>query len=44
MPIEADIYKILSDLAREIEQIKTTQDRVIVPQSNESIKRWKEYD
>ena len=44
MPSEADIYKILSDLAREIEQIKTTQDRVLVPQSNASIKRWQEYD
>ena len=25
-------------------QIKTTQDRIIVPQSKESVRRWKEYD
>ena len=44
MPSESEIYNVLRDLAREIEQIKTTQDRIIVPQSTDSVKRWKDYD
>jgi len=44
MPSEADIYNILRDLSSKIAEIKTTQDRVIVPQSKESVRRWKEHD
>lgn len=44
MPIEADIYNILRDLSIKIAEIKTTQDKIIVPQFKESVRRWKEYD
>ena len=44
MPSEIDIYNVLRDLSNQIAEIKTTQDRVIVPQSKESVRRWKEYD